>query len=158
MDIHLQKAASSGIILKAEFPGIADQDQMGSDLHASPLILVDESRIIQILLSLTSNALKFTSLGSVTITVSLEKEGGQEWLRVAVQDTGVGISQQDIPKLFRLFGFLEESEQLNSNGIGLGLVISKQLVEQFRGQIWCESTLDVGSTFTFTIKIEQEAL
>jgi len=74
---------------------------------------------------------------------------------VTVADTGIGISLEDQSRLFKLFGFLQSSEQLNANGIGLGLVISQNLVQQFGGRIWCESEVGVGTRFIFTIKLEQ---
>jgi len=68
---------------------------------------------------------------------------------VAIKDTGIGIREQDKDKLFKLFGFIEETEQLNSNGIGLGLVISEMITKRFGGRIWFESEVNVGTTFTF---------
>jgi signal transduction histidine kinase len=62
-----------------------------------------------------------------------------------VKDTGAGISQENQTKLFKLFGFIQESSAQNTNGIGLDLMITKHLVEQYDGQIWMESTLGEGS-------------
>ena len=104
---------------------------------------------MQVLLGLQSNALKFTVGGEVHIKVKIE----EQFLCIAIQDTGVGISQQNQEKLFKLFGFLEETQVQNKNGVGLGLVISKQIVEQFEGDIKLESEEGVGSTFSFKFKI-----
>jgi signal transduction histidine kinase len=76
---------------------------------------------MQVLLCLQSNALKFTNDGKVEIKVTVD----DEWLRVAVRDTGIGISKENQKKLFKLFGFVEDSEHMNRNGVGLGLVIAK---------------------------------
>ena len=75
------------------------------------------------------------------------------FLQIAVQDTGIGISEEDQGKLFKLLGFLEGSEKLNKNGVGLGLVISRQITQQFEGDITVESKVGVGSTFTFKFKL-----
>jgi len=118
----------------------------------SPIVVADEERIIQVLLNLQTNAIKFTETGSVTITAEIQSHK----LKISVKDTGIGMSEEDQSKLFRLFGFLDDAEQMNSNGIGLGLVISEKLVEQYGGQIWVESKEGEGSTFTFTIMLEEQ--
>jgi signal transduction histidine kinase len=80
---------------------------------------------MQVLLGLQANALKFTREGSVKIIVTIIEEKGIRKLQIAVQDTGIGISEQDQKKLFKLFGFLEDQQRMNTKGIGLGLVIAK---------------------------------
>ena len=65
----------------------------------------------------------------------------------------MGIKEEDQDKLFKLFGFIQESEHLNKNGIGLGLVISDKIVNQFGGKVWYESEYEVGSRFSFTFKL-----
>ena len=75
-----------------------------------------------------------------------------------MQDTGVGISVQDQGKLFKLFGMLEDNKQLNTHGIGLGLVISQQIVEIFGGKISLLSKPEEGSKFTFTFQLEEPSL
>jgi signal transduction histidine kinase len=75
---------------------------------------------------------------------------------ISVIDTGIGISKCHQDKLFKLFGFLEDDKQLNTNGIGLGLMISKLIVEKFDGNIMFVSEKDVGSKFTFTFKLKNE--
>jgi signal transduction histidine kinase len=86
---------------------------------------------MQVLLGLQSNALKFTERGSVNIRVMLIN-GGQ-YLKILVQDTGIGIPDEHHDKLFKLFGFVKDNKKLNINGVGLGLMISKQIVEKFNG-------------------------
>jgi signal transduction histidine kinase len=80
---------------------------------------------MQVLLCLQSNALKFTKDGEVEIIVEVE----DEYLNVSVRDSGIGISEENQSKLFKLFGFLKDSQQMNKNGVGLGLVISKQICQ-----------------------------
>ena len=111
---------------------------------------------MQVLLGLQSNALKFTDKGKVeTIIKKVKNENDEEFLRVSVVDTGIGIAQEDQNKLFKLFGFVQDQKQVNVSGIGLGLVISKQIVEQFNGEITFTSIKNVGSQFNFTFKLER---
>ena len=70
-------------------------------------------------------------------------------------DTGVGIPYKDQDKLFKLFGFVKETSAMNTNGIGLGLVICKHIVEKFDGEIDFDSVPEEGSNFTFTFKLDQ---
>ena len=103
------------------------------------------------LLCLQSNALKFTRNGEVHIVVTID----EEYLYIEVRDQGIGISKEDQKKLFKLFGFLEESQQMNKNGVGLGLYIAKQITNQFEGDIDVDSELGEGSNFTIKFKIYQ---
>lgn len=76
------------------------------------------------------------------------------YLKVSIIDTGVGIKEEDKHKLFKLFGFVKDSKNLNSNGIGLGLMISDMIVQKFDGEITFNSKEGEGSTFTFTFKVD----
>lgn len=111
-------------------------------------------RIQQVLLNLQANALKFTEKGSVRIEVEIVEVIKEHWLKVSIIDTGIGIKEEDKPKLFKLFGFVMDATNLNSNGIGLGLMISDMIVSKYEGKITFDSTEGQGSTFTFTFKIE----
>eukprot|EP00347_Sterkiella_histriomuscorum_P016419 403353254 len=115
-------------------------------------IIIDEQRTKQILLNLLQNALKFTFKGSIHIFLTYEKE--QQQIRVSVADTGVGIKIEDQEKLFKIFGKLEQTSNINTQGIGLGLGICKNLVEMLGGKILIESDYQNGAKFTFTIKCE----
>ena len=85
------------------------------------MIFSDDQRILQIVLNLLSNSLKFTDEdGTITISARVS----EDFVNISVQDTGIGISKQDQKKLFKLFGFLESSQGRNTQGIGLGLAIS----------------------------------
>ena len=100
----------------------------------------------QVFLNLISNALKFTDR-SGKITIIVEKIN--QALRISVADTGIGIKHEDQDKLFKLFGSIKD-EKLNTNGIGLGLVISKLIVNKFDGYIDFITKYKHGSTFFFT--------
>lgn len=114
-----------------------------------PLILADENRLRQILYNLLENGLKYTDQGSVSI--SAERRG--ELLYISVSDTGKGIPSEAMENLFEPF-FQHDEEGFHSrDGIGLGLSISKQLVELQGGHLQVESEVGIGSRFTFTLPI-----
>ncbi len=75
-------------------------------------------------------------------------------IEVIVKDTGVGIKEENLQKLFKLFGFLDATKELNTNGIGLGLHICKMIVEQFGGLITCKSVWGEGTSFIFLIALD----
>jgi signal transduction histidine kinase len=108
---------------------------------------------MQVLLNLQSNALKFTQKGKVEIKVSITEEN---FLKISVVDTGIGIKREDQDKLFKLFGFLRESQSMNTSGIGLGLVISQNIIKQYQGTITLDSEYGRGSTFTFALKLGKQ--
>jgi len=78
-------------------------------------------------------------------------------LKISIQDTGVGIKKEDQKKLFKLFGFVTDTQKMNTSGIGLGLVISECLVDNLGGKISLHSSEGDGSTFTFTVKLHKES-
>ncbi|MBI4711605.1 MAG: PAS domain-containing sensor histidine kinase, partial [Candidatus Omnitrophica bacterium] len=116
-----------------------------------PEVEFDRDKIVQVLTNFLQNAIKFTPEGEVTVTSSLDPRG----TKVSVKDTGIGIQQKDVPKLFRKFGQLESAQLIAPGGTGLGLAISKMLVERHHGKIEVESELKKGSTFSFTLPLEQ---
>jgi PAS domain S-box-containing protein len=111
-----------------------------------PELWVDEDRIHQVLTNLLANAVKFTRHGSITVSAALK----QDELLVCVRDTGSGISEEDVPRLFDRFW---QARRASANGAGLGLAIAKRLVELHGGRIRVESTLGVGTTFSFTLPV-----
>ena len=120
-----------------------------SDTPELPLVLGDSKRIRQVLISLISNALKYTSKGQVVIKASKYND---ETLLVQVNDTGCGIDKERIEYLFNPYRrVLTDGEKLG--GIGIGLALSKIIVELHGGKIWVESTPGVGSSFYFTVPL-----
>jgi len=117
-------------------------------------ITVDEERIRQVLLNLLSNAIKFTDKGSVTLTVEvIDLDNDQSaHLRFSVTDTGVGISPEDIQKLFRAFEQVGDQNR-QQEGTGLGLAISQRIVKLMGGEIQVKSDLGIGSTFFFEVVV-----
>jgi signal transduction histidine kinase len=127
----------------------ARQHKLAIDPVREPLIVTaDRGRLRQVLLNLVSNAIKFTTDGG-RITVSAQIAGDR--VRVAVSDTGIGIAPEDQQKLFREFVQLDGSASRRYEGTGLGLALSKRLVELHGGTIGVESRLGQGSTFWFTV-------
>lgn len=118
-------------------------------------VQVDETRLLQILSNLTSNAIKFTENGNIQISVSvLNKIDDRFDLYVNVTDTGVGISEDDLNILFNSFQQLDNSTTKVHGGTGLGLVISRELCKLMDGDVGVESTVGVGSAFWFTINLK----
>lgn len=110
----------------------------------------DRGRVRQILLNLLSNAIKFTPDGGRITLVAAPVNGDVE-ARIAVSDTGIGIAAEDQPKLFREFSQLDASASRKYEGTGLGLALSRRLVEMQGGEIGVESEMGKGSTFWFTL-------
>ena len=139
--------------------------QKGVELafHVDPSVPLaihgDATRLQQTLVNLISNAVKFTAQGEVVVTVTSGPDGNSSdpnspdsvQLECAVRDTGIGIEEGSIERLFDAFSQQDSSTTRKFGGTGLGLAISKRLVEAMGGRIWVESELGVGSTFRFTI-------
>ncbi|MEL6650318.1 MAG: response regulator [Bacteroidota bacterium] len=124
------------------------------------LIESDITRLRQILLNLTGNAIKFTGQGEVNIRLEAEpiaEEQGSYHFHFSVQDTGIGIPKERQSRLFQSFSQIDASTTRKYGGSGLGLAISKQLVQLMGGEIWVESEEGKGSTFHFTIRAKAKA-
>ena len=147
------KANEQGIDFICSFTNIAEKECEANLGMKSPFVQTDQDRFDQVLLGLQSNAIKFTESGKVEIRVSIEDKNQREYLSVDVIDTGVGISEEDQEKLFKLFGFVETTQAVNTHGIGLGLVISEKIVDQFGGFIKVDSEVGRGSTFSFQFEL-----
>jgi signal transduction histidine kinase/CheY-like chemotaxis protein len=120
--------------------------------HVLPAYMGDTSRVRQVLVNLIGNAVKFTEKGEVTLRVTSEPVSDNVYrLEFLVSDTGAGISPEAIGKLFRPFQQGDASATRKHGGTGLGLTITKRLVELMGGEVTVSSTLGVGSTFRFTI-------
>ncbi len=114
----------------------------------------DPVRVKQVLLNLVSNAIKFTERGKVTISLQAIEEGRTEtMLHFEVRDTGIGLNEEAKKRVFNSFEQADGSTTRKFGGTGLGLAITKQLVHLMGGEIGVESTLGVGSTFWFTLRL-----
>jgi two-component system, sensor histidine kinase ChiS len=122
--------------------------EMGMRSPAAVLRCVcDHDKILQVLTNLVNNAIKFTEKGVVTISSSLQGES----VRVCVQDTGIGIRQEDMHKLFKSFSQINAPNHTKEGSTGLGLAICKEIVALHGGTIWVESVPAEGSSFYFTL-------
>jgi signal transduction histidine kinase len=124
----------------AEKKGLAIQLNLPPDLG---LITADQIRLKQILFNLLSNAVKFTDRGGVNVSAAIED--GQ--LHLAIADTGIGIRTEDMQRIFVEFSQVDDSHARRHEGTGLGLALSRQLVEAHGGRIWLESRFGEGSVF-----------
>jgi signal transduction histidine kinase len=116
-----------------------------------PQIWVDKTRLVQILVNLIGNAWQYTlEGGDVTVRA---KALNDQFVQIDVADTGIGIAETDLKYIFDRFYRSERTEVKVVDGTGLGLSITQGFVEMLGGQIWVESELDVGSTFSFTMPI-----
>ncbi len=122
-----------------------------------PSVYGDREKVEQILTNLLGNALKFTSEGG-EISVSakpFENEGNMDMVAISVRDSGMGIPEDQLDRIFEKFHQVEDSLRRSITGTGLGLAITKGLVEAHHGKVWVESEVGKGSTFTFTLPMSK---
>ncbi|MBN1922978.1 MAG: HAMP domain-containing protein [Anaerolineae bacterium] len=134
----LPQASRAGLSLATELP------------DSLPPVLADAERIQQVLINLLHNAIKFTPAGGA-ITVSAR--GAADKVIIAVRDTGVGIAEEELSRIFERFYKADRAR--SSGGTGLGLAIAKHIIQAHRGQIWVESVEGRGSTFYFSLPVAQ---
>ena len=113
----------------------------------------DIMRLRQILVNLLNNAIKFTDHGEVVLTLDVDESETGTILHFAVRDTGIGIAEDRMGRLFKSFSQIDASTARKYGGTGLGLAISKRLTELLGGRMWAESEVGIGSTFHFTIAL-----
>ncbi|HSG45959.1 MAG TPA: PAS domain S-box protein [Anaerolineales bacterium] len=147
----LVQAATSGMDILAQKKGLTFSMQIDPNLPQA--IYGDERRIRQIIINLIRNAIKFTEEGSVRLIISLVDENHWD---IQVTDTGVGIPKEAQSKIFEPFKQVSLSVTSNNRGVGLGLSVTKQLVDLMHGRIVIESEPSKGSTFTVLLPITRE--
>ncbi len=123
--------------------------EMNVDKNIPSVLWGDEIRVRQIMMNIINNAIKYTFQGRIKVEISFIKE--TEHLKVVVADTGMGIKEEDMDKLFQSFQRLDETKNRKVEGTGLGLNITKNLVEMMDGFIKVDSIYEQGSTFTFEV-------
>ena len=155
-DFHLDEVLSSVSTLtgqKAHEKGLEFLADVASSMPQR--LSGDPLRLGQILTNLVNNAVKFTEQGEICVKVELlEQTGHKVQLKFSVRDTGIGMTPEQCAKLFQAFTQADMSTTRKHGGTGLGLTISRKLVEMMGGRIWIESTPGVGSTFLFTVWLE----
>lgn len=119
------------------------------DNNISSVVSGDYGKLYQVLLNVLSNAIKFTDVGKITLSVNSTKNNGFEDIVFKINDTGVGIKEEDTNKIFNKFGKTDNVADVD--GSGLGLAITKKYIELLGGKIWFESQYRVGSTFYVSI-------
>ena len=136
--------------LKCEEKGILLSYEIDEGIPTA--LIGDPLRLGQVLLNLGNNAIKFTpDKGAIVVGAELQNMNeGHVCFHFWLKDTGIGISEEQMDRLFESFSQADSSTTRQFGGTGLGLVISKQLVEMMRGELWVESKVDIGSTFHFT--------
>jgi signal transduction histidine kinase/CheY-like chemotaxis protein len=140
-----QQAKQKGIRLQLELP------------PRIPNISIDERRIRQVLINLLNNAVKFTPIdGTISLIVTIEADNTTgNWIRLAVNDSGIGIDRTDIDKLFQPFTQLDTALNRQYNGTGLGLALVKGIVELHSGSVQVRSEIGIGSQFIVDLPIPQ---
>ena len=126
-----------------------------ADSELPARMIGDDVRLSQVIMNLLTNAVKYTEKGSVLFSIQGgERADGKIALKVKVQDTGIGIKQEDLPKLFESFERLDEVRNHNIEGTGLGMSIVTRLLDMMGSRLEVESTYGEGSTFSFTVTQE----
>lgn len=142
---HSPKATEKGLELNYSFSSLIPR-----------YIIGDPNRLKQILNNLISNAIKFTMKGEVTVAIKCQNvTNSNVELYFAVKDTGIGISKENMGQLFQSFTQIENTYTRQFGGTGLGLVITKKLLEMMNGRIEVESEYRVGSTFSFYVPFKK---
>gem|GEM_PF-2817273 len=139
--------------LKADDKGVALDVHIDSDMPRQ--LIGDPLRLNQVLINLMDNAIKFSASGdTVELKVVVREDRDEDCdLMVSVSDTGIGISREQQARLFQAFSQADNSTTRQYGGTGLGLVISRKIVELMQGELWLESDVGKGSTFHFTLRL-----
>jgi CheY-like chemotaxis protein/anti-sigma regulatory factor (Ser/Thr protein kinase) len=157
LEWHMETVAMADVVDRATAATSSLFDQKGLTLVKDiagdlPPVVGDADRLMQVVINLISNAVKFTSAGSVTCRARLQDDG----IAVSVIDTGLGISAADQPKVFEKFKQVGDTLTDKPKGTGLGLPICREIVEHHGGHIWVESEPGRGSTFSFVVPVKLE--
>jgi CheY-like chemotaxis protein len=146
------EGALKTLALRADEKGLELLCDVAPDVAET--VVGDPGRLRQILINLVGNALKFTIEGEVSLRVQVEDaDNRSSVLHFTVSDTGVGIAQEKLTSIFESFSQADTSTTREFGGTGLGLTISKRLIEMMGGRIWVESELGAGSRFHFTVRL-----
>lgn len=159
--VHMEiREINPGVILKEIFESYKYDKRLTEkpdiQLHietrfnANHKILADKTRLMQVIINLVTNALKFTQRGNISMGYDMDQSG---YARFFVKDSGIGISKDQLAVIFERFRQAENAQKIANEGTGLGLALSKAYVEMMGGKIWVDSVLNEGSIFSFTIPV-----
>ena len=142
------RAEAKGLLLRLRI----DTDDLPRQIESDP------TRIRQILVNLIGNAIKFTERGNVTVVLGVERRSGSPWLRFEVRDTGIGISNDAMARIFADFEQADSSTPRRFGGTGLGLAICRRLTSVMGGEITVRSERNKGSTFVLVLPVEESEI
>jgi signal transduction histidine kinase len=152
--IDISKISRRNVMLLI-MAGMKKRINIESKVKSKTFAYADSFMVTTIIRNLVSNAIKFTEKhGEVVI----DAETGSHWVTISVSDNGIGISQKDIDKLFRLDVSLSTIGTSREKGSGLGLILCKEFVDMHKGRIWVDSVPGKGSTFSFTLPLTPDML
>jgi len=124
------------------------------ELAPNLFVCGDRNYLEQVLINLLDNAVKYGREGGKITISALKKD--EEWIQISVQDDGIGIPKQDLPRIFERFYRVDKGRSQEIGGTGLGLSIVKHIVQAHGGRIWAESQVGKGSTFNFTLPVNRK--
>jgi signal transduction histidine kinase len=158
MDWRREPVDVAEVIARATAATSSLLDGSGPTMHldvqpALPAVLGDRDRLIQVVINLISNAVKFTPSGTITCAAGLSDDAPSQTLIVTVADTGVGIAPKDQARVFEQFSQVGDNLTDTPRGTGLGLPICREIVEHHGGRLWLESEVGRGTRFSFTLPI-----
>ena len=156
MEVHVEEFGITALIddVVKTIETLATQNDNRVVVECAPQIgtmQADQTRVRQALLNLVSNANKFTDRGTVTIQAQRRQESGRDWITISVSDTGIGMTPEQMGKLFQEFSQADSSTTRKYGGTGLGLAISRRFCQMMDGDITVESEFGRGSTFTIRL-------
>ncbi len=158
---ELELAASDiAVLIHARLPGWTEQAaQHGLAIHAQlaadlPPAVIDRNYTAQVLGHLLNNAINYTPHGSITLSTASRSDEAGRWVIVSVQDTGPGITAEDLPHIFEQFYRGRAAADYKTPGVGVGLSISREIVTKMKGRLTVETQVGVGSTFTVWLPVE----
>lgn len=141
--LYSNLAANAGLTFRRE--GLGD---------GSTWILSDQARLSQMISKILENAIKFTREGGITVASDMREDNGRTWLHVAIEDTGIGIADTELERIFLPFEQVESSFTRSYRGMGIGLSVAQTIASKFGGHITCTSKLEVGTRFEIWIPVE----
>ena len=160
MDLNLETFALAplidGVVKTIEPLAAKSGNQVAVDCDGIGMMHADQMRLRQALLNLMSNANKFTDKGTVTISARQGRENGCDWITLSVADTGIGMTPEQMSKLFQEFSQASSKTASKYGGTGLGLVISRKFCQMMGGDITVTSEEGKGSTFTMHVPVKVE--